>query len=280
MATRIWTGATSTSLTAAGNWSGGSAPVSGDTIIFRPGPTTYPQTNLTGLNNAALSGALAAVIFEQGWRWPIGDSATALQLSCSRLDVWSSGKLYIDIEASNIGPQVLYTAPANIGEAGLYLIGSNIANLACQGGTTMVGHVASTVAEGRCQGNSTKLYLGNLLTLTTAYALTGGSIVQRCASTTSKAQDGYITTEESGAVTTATLYGRSTGVFNSSGTIGTLNIEDPDSFADFLQSTEARTVTNTNWKRGRLRYDPAVMAFTNAIAMGLTGRMFDGKLAA
>lgn len=277
MATRIWTGATNSVLTTAGNWSGGTAPVAGDNVIFRPGTTNYPTSALTGLNNTALTGALAAVIFETGWTYGIGDSTTALQFSCTRLDVDSSGLLYIDIEASNIGPQVFGTAAANIGSAGLYLIGSNIATLTVQGGTVMVGHAASTVAEARCQGTTAKLYLGNLLTLTTAYAMDGGTIVQRCASTTSKARDGNLTTEEAGAITTSTLYGKSNGVFTSSGTITTLNIEDADCYADFLGSAEARTITNLNWKRGRLRYDPAVMTITTP-AYGLTGRMFDGKL--
>lgn len=279
MATRIWTGAASGVLTAAGNWSGSTAPVAGDNVIFRPGTTNYPTSALTGLNNVALTGALAAVIFEKGWTWPIGDSTTALQFSCTRLDVDSSGLLYIDIEASNIGPQVFGTATALLGSAGLYLIGSNISTLVCQGGTTMVGHVASTVAEARCQGAAAKLYLGNLLTLTTSYVMDGGTIIQRCASTTAKARDANLTTEEAGAITTATLYGKSNGIFNSSGTITTLNIEDLDCFADFLGSAEARTVTNLNWKRGRLRYDPAVLTVTTP-AYGLTGRLFDGKLAA
>lgn len=277
MATKIWTGSTDGDLTDTTNWSGGT-PASGDNVIFRPGTTNYPDENLTGLNNAALTGALAAVIFEKGWTWPVGSSTTALQFSCTRLDVDSSGVLYIDIEASNIGPQVFGTAPATLGSAGLYLIGSNIATLNCQGGTTMVGHVAATVAEARCQGAAARLYLGNLLTLTTAYSMDGGTIIQRCASTTSKARDGNLTTEEAGAITTATLYGRSNGVFNSSGTITTCNVEDADCFADWLQSSEARTVTTLNWKRGRARYDPAVLT-VGTLALGLTGRQVDGKLA-
>lgn len=276
MATRIWTGATNGVLTTAGNWSGGT-PVAGDTVIFRPGTANYPTSALSGLNNAALTGALAAVIFEKGWGWPIGSAASPLQFSCSRLDVDSAGLLYLDIEASNIGPQVFGTAVANEGSAGLYLVGSNIATLACQGGITSVGGSASTVAEARCAGASTKLYLGNLLTLTTAYAMDGGTIIQRCASTTSKARDGNLTTDEAGAIGTVNLFGKSTGIFNSSGLLGVLNIEDVDCFADFMKSAEARNVTTLNWKRGRLRYDPAILTI-GTLAAGPTGRMFDGKL--
>lgn len=277
MANKLWTGATSGALNVAGNYSPSGVPAAGDNLTFAPGYTNAPSSNLTALNNATLSGALGTVIFAEGWSSTFSSTlASPLQFTCTRLDYWSSGTVYLDLQASTCSPQVFNTAAVTQGNMGLYLIGSALAMLIVQGGTVGLAAKAgqtSTVAEARCTGSNAKLYLGSGVSATTVYSSDGGTIYQRCASTTTKSRDGVIYTEESGAITTMTLYGRAIAYPNSSGTIGTLNLEDENCRADFTKSAEARTVTDANVKGGELIYDAAVVTFTNAPTLGLTGRV-------
>lgn len=281
MAIKIWTGASSGALGTTGNWNGGS-PAAGDTVIFQPGYTNAPSSGLTALNTATLSGALGPVIFAEGWNSGFGSSlASPLQFTATRVDFWSSAAIYLDLEASTCSPQVFNTALAVQGDAGLYLIGSALTALLVQGGTVglaMRGGQTATVATARCIGNGSKLYLGSGVSLTDSYVADGGTVVQRCASTTAKAIKGTLITEETGAITTLTAYEGAIVYPNSTGTITTLNIEHPTSSVDFRQNPEARTVTTMNWKHGALKFDKNVLTITTFSAPGVSGELFEGKI--
>jgi hypothetical protein len=212
----------------------------------------------------------------------IGSATAYLRIDPDRFEYTGSSTAYINLMSAAITAQVWKTATANAGNVGLYLLGSALSGVSVEGGTVGLafrGGETSSVTEARCRGASSRLFLGNgVSTVTTVYALDGGAIYQRCASTTTKGRDGILYTEENGTIGTFTVYGATKAFPASSGTITTFNSEDANCSVDFTGSSESRTVTTFNFKKGNLKYDPAVVTVTT-LAVGLTGRVNDLRAA-
>src|SRR6185369_2508006 len=133
MANKIWLSTANGNLSTAANWSGGTVPVSGDNVRF-PAGSPDVTAGLTALNNSTLSGALAAVIFEDGNTMNVGSSAAPMQFSCTRLQgFFNGGQQFFDLEASNITPH-LKAGSASTGQFGIYIKGSNLLGLDILGG--------------------------------------------------------------------------------------------------------------------------------------------------
>lgn len=263
MADKTWVGTTGDASTAS-NYSPSGVPAAGDNLRFPAGAGSI-SSNLTALNTATISGALGAVIFEEGYTGTVGTAAQSFQFTCSRFEFAGSGLAYIDLQASAIEARVNQTAAADEGTRGLYLIGSALTGLVVKSGS--VGLAArfgttSTCATVRGNGADASIWCGAGATVTTFQSYAGDHRV-RCAATTVTVYGGQVASEEIGAITTVNVNG-GTFVGNSVGTITTLNARGGTS--DFLQSAAARTVTTLNLYRGAsVRVNDEALTITNLI---------------
>lgn len=130
--------------------------------------------------------------------------------------------------------------------------------------TNKPGDVA-TFTEISVSGASATANVGAGVTLATLRQTLGNATVG-CAITSALEQDGgKITTQGSGAIAAANVGG--IAYLNSTGTIATLTVLGGGT-ADFTQSLQARTVTTPKlYKGATLKYDPAVVTFTNPIQL-------------
>lgn len=243
MANKLWIG-TDGNLTTAGNWSPSGTPAAGDNLRFPAGGGAI-SSNVTGLNNAALTGALGVVIFEEGYTGTVASGTTPMQFSASRFEFAGEAESWIDLEASAISPRIHNTASPDTGKRGLYLIGSALATVEVNGGALGLAvrqNTTATATTVRANPGSS-VWMGSGATVTT-FQVQGGNHLVRCALTTLTQYSGTVVTEEAGTITTVNLYG---GKFipGSSGTITTLHGIAGE--IDFLEFAGAKTVTTFNW---------------------------------
>ncbi len=270
MANKTWSLTATGDLNVSGNWVPSGVPAATDNVRF-PAGSPAVTASLTALNTSTLSGALGAVVFEEGCCVAgIGTYGTNMQFTCTRFEFNAAGTAYIDLEASAIEPQVFGTAGAGNGTSGLYLIGSAMTTLNIESGSVGIASRSgetSTVATIRSYGGGADIVVGIGTTLTTFYQIAGNSII-RCAATTVTCYGGTIRTAEVGAITTINMRG-GTIYPESTGTITTLNADGGT--ADFFSSGAARTVTTLSQNpapggNSTVHYDPAVVTVTNLSA--------------
>lgn len=243
----------------AANWYQAAVPVASDNVIIQ-GSTAIKY----GLDQSGV--ALTAVNF-QNYTGVAGLPGAPLKLNLTTLNFSSSGLAYLNLGSSTVSPRITQTASAGTDAYGLYLLGSGIVTLLVEG-TASVGVAVnkgetSTITTAQCAG-SAKLTIGPGVTLTTYHQTNGSGSVQ-CAATTIQADAGTLATIGSGAVTTFLNYG-ATCYPNSSGTITTF--KNYGGVSDFTQSDVARTVTTPTIYGGSIKVDPAIVTFTNALAIG------------
>lgn len=199
--------------------------------------------------------AIGDFIREEGHESEIGLDATVLlpptylRIDPDRFEHAGNGKAWIDLGTAAISPQIYGTAAPVAGERGLYLRGTAIAILNVMGGSVglaVLGGELSTATTIRVLGDSTSLWIGNGVTLTTLHKYAGATLL-RCGATTVLLYGGELTTEENAAVTTVTMYGGEY-FYKSTGNITTCNIRGGT--LDLLKSGAARTIGTLNKYRG------------------------------
>ena len=264
MATKYWTGATSTAYGTGGNWEAAVVPTTADHVRLRAASVVAIASNL---DQSAV--AIGDFIVESGYTGAIGTAAsgvpTYLQLDPNLFSFAGTGLSYIDLSAAAIDAKITNTTTPGTGQSGLYLIGSAIANLVVSGGSVGVAAVAgSTAAVTTGHVNGGTVVFGAGTTLTTL-RVNGGLARVQCALTTVNQHGGTVMTEEIGAITTYNAYG-GTAILNSVGTITTLNIFAGASVV-MTGNSRARTVTTTVFNPGSsassLSLDPSVVTQTN-----------------
>jgi len=269
MANKIWLGNDSGNegdVSVAANWSPSGVPVASDNVRLVPRDTMYALT--AGLST--LSGvALASFVVDEGFNKAIGDNDNYLQITTSAFTFNGAGVSRIDLEASSVSPEILGTGNGGTGRRGLYLKGSAIGTIDVHNGDVgiAVKHgETSTVATARVSAGNASLWLGNGVTLSTAYYQQDGTDCRvLCDAPLMTIYDGGVTTDEDAAITNAKIYGGQL-VSNASGTLATLDIYGGE--VDFLQSAVSRTVTTLNIHRqqdGSLRLDKSIVTVTNGL---------------
>jgi hypothetical protein len=129
------------------------------------------------------------------------------------------------------------------------------------GQTTTIGTL--TVSYVSAKATDADVYVGAGVTMTTLNQL-AGDVIMRCGATTATCEYGTLKTEGSGTFTALNVSG---GVVtsNSSGTITAANVIKGT--LDLTKSSQARTITTPKMGAGgTIKFDPAVMTFTNKIA--------------
>lgn len=205
----------------------------------------------TGLDQSAV--AIGDFIVERGYAGSIGSATLGyLLIDPDRFEYEGTGEAWLNLTTANIPATIKGTAFASEGYRGLYLKGTALTVLNIMGGSVGLavrpGEI-STATTIRLLGESSSLWIGNGVSLTTLNQY-GGDCIQRCGATTVLIYEGSHTSEENGAVTTVNLRGGSY-VWKSSGTITNFNIYGGE--LDMQQSGAARTVTNLNKHRGNYR---------------------------
>ena len=162
----------------------------------------------------------------------------------------TSGTAYIDLFTAAIPISIIGTGQSSTpGVQGLNLRGSALTVIEVRGG--QVGFAARpgealTATTLRIIGKTSRVIVGNGVTLTNLHQFDGQSFV-RCAVTTTILYGGKVTTEENGAFTTITQHGGE-HIYNTSGTITTYNLYGGT--LDEQQSGAARTISTLNKYRG------------------------------
>ena len=208
--------------------------------------------------------AIGDFIVEDGHTQTIGSATSPLIIDPDRFEHSGGGRSYIDLYTANISPDVRKTAAGGAGLMGLYLNGTNLATLTVYSGTVGVGWLGevATLATARVLGTNANVYIGKSVSLTTSY-MAKGKLYQNCACTTANIFGGTFQTEESGAITNLNADLAATLILNSTGTIGTLEMQAGfTGLVNLLQSAEARTITTLNHKAGTLQVDRGVVTIT------------------
>ena len=251
MANNVWLGTTSTAFGTGTNWSAGSAPTTGDNIIF-DGRATQ---GLVGSDQSAIT--LASIRVYRSYAYDVGSTTTPLKIGATTVDLY----LEPDGQTSGTGPSLIaldyytiqntttvYNNARTVGSSGfpcVMLKGTHASNvLSVKGGTVGVGlfapNEATTWSKIHVDGDAAYLVIGGGTTLTTLNQKRG-KIKLYCAATTINQDGGELETIGSGAITTANISGKL--ISNSTGTITTLYVNSAG-VADFSTSAISRTVTN------------------------------------
>lgn len=236
------------------NWSTGSIPVNSDNVVI-DSRNAVTAGIIYGLNQSAVT--LASLDLSGNYK-PIGTELADLRIGVT---AWDIGRPLPDGSSPTL-PTITKINTGTVQTAGtvhstrtsgsngfppVQLKGTHASNAYLVKGTSVVGigtatpGVATTALTLTVQ-DTAKVTVGSGVTLGTVNPEGDGSkTTLYCAATTINYGLGDVTTEGSGAITTATIGGAF--VSNSSGTITNLHV-DGDGEADFSQSTVARTVSN------------------------------------
>jgi len=233
-------------------------PKAGDHVSV---PASSSQAITDGLDSLSAL-ALGDFIVHDGYSNDMADENNFLRINPSYFKFSGSGAAYIDLTSAAVSPLVTKTATPSTGNRGLYLIGTAITTLICEGGYVGLawrnGETA-TAATVRISG-AASVWIGEGATVTTVYQ-SGGSAVIRAALTTLTVYGGTAQTEGDQTVTTVNVYG-GTVTANSSGTITTANADGGE--LDLTDTTITRTVTNLKLNPdSTLKWDKNTVTVTN-----------------
>lgn len=280
----------------AGNWSGQTLPVDGDTVIFKDSSvsvawgldqsTIQPAllridqtyTGLIGLRRDQFARAvdgtnLETSVVEYRSQYlhilpvlcEIGQSYTSQSAS-------GSGRLKLNFGTDPCTCTIFNTAsnPSDSGQTAVQLLADDNATdifvRSAPGGVGIaIGPGETTTLRLISISDTTsasKVYAGPGTTLTTWAQKGGDNLMSPAATvTTTTVEGGTLTIEGTQVLTTLNVYG-GTVFSNTTGTIGTLNLDGTSAVIDFQESNQARTVTTFNLKRGSYKADGSVLTTT------------------
>jgi hypothetical protein len=233
-------------------------PKAGDHVSV---PVSSSEAITDGLDSLSAL-ALGDFIVEDGYSKAIGDEANNLRITPSYFQFSGSGVAYIDFIDAAISPVVLKTASPSTGLRGLYIIGSALNTLVCEGGSVGVAWRntdTADVTQIRVSG-AASVWIGEGTTLAVLYQVAGNTIV-RCALTQLTIYGGTCTTDGDQAITTVFAYGGTT-TLKSSGTVTTVDVTGGE--LDLTATGVERTITNLLLNRGStLKWDKNTVTVTN-----------------
>jgi hypothetical protein len=284
MANKIWVGTDAGNegkWGTAANWSPSGVPITADDVFLKDS-----AQNVTGdFDQSAV--LLASYNQDQSYTGLIGDAINYLIIGATKVNIGyhdgpgspaGSGRTKLDLRddllsvstviISNTGTPIDTNKPAV-----RLLANKNTTTIEVKKGSVgiayEVGETSSvssiTIGYISQVAGDADVFIGSGLTLITLNQ-NGGDCLLKCGATTVNANaGGTLQTEGAGAIATLNAKGGKT-ICNSTGTITALNISEQGD-VDFTKSSQARTVTTPKLdKSGKLKYDPAVVTFTNKIA--------------
>lgn len=228
MADKYWLGTTDTSWATATNWSGGTVPVSTDSVIVQG------DVDIVGSDQSAV--LLAGFTVEAGYTGNIGSLDTPLEIDCDTFDYNSTGRSFIDIGSSAAPCNITRTGNELNGSQALWLKGSAITTIRADAGSIRLW--GSTVTELNSQGATV---YADADTTITQLNVTRGNFTSDGTITNGDQSGGSVRLEGANATTSYQATGGS-AVLNSTGTITTLDAEGSASI-NLAAILETRTVT-------------------------------------
>ncbi len=236
MATKTWLGTTSADVTTAANWSPSGQPTAGDDVI------------ITGSNNVdgatlSASGNLASFVVRD-YTGAIGSATADLVVdlaAASTVTIATSGKAYIDFNASDVSVSVYETQASNGSTRGLELKGTSLNYIHNYGSSS------TRLFSGTLDNDFINYDAGGTATIESgagAVNLRGPGTTVAYGSLTNIYTSGTVTYYGAGAITTAQA--DSGGVINY---LSGQNITNANAYGgtiDGSKSNETITVTNTD----------------------------------
>lgn len=254
-----------------GNWLGGVLPVSGDEVLI-DAPIKY---GLAGHSAVVLD---YLKITKQVGQYPqagclgayldigatIADiDATTGPVMLNTGDTASTITIFNTPSASSAGVPVVWIK-ANKDTTNI-IIRKGMVGIGWGDGETTTIHNLDVLYTTQKSSDATVL-VGSGVTIsgtTPVVTQKGGTLQLNCAAATVNSDDGNLTTEGSGAITTLTIK-RSSVISNSTGTITTVNIESTGTL-DTTKSNAARTITTVHMHAGATFKRNSAITVTNAI---------------
>jgi len=295
MATLYWLGTTSNAWGTAANWSTGSLPVDGDTVIFENNSNPCAASDQSAIELAALYiyasytgeiGDRPSNANPKGGYLQIGATICNIGRQLSPVGVQQPGSPMINLDlqadASAVTVESTCAGSSIPGQHPVALkFNENTSTLNVRRGKVMVaarGRDEASVLASITMGalgapdSYTDIVVGTGVTCA-AYVKNSGNLLLQ-SSTTNFTQDGGTTrTEGSVSISGDTKINAGLLIPNAAGTTAALDI-GAGAFVDFLRSQVARTVTNCT-VRGNiatsLAYDSGKVTFTNPISGKLGG---------
>lgn len=259
MATRYWL-STSSDLTAAGAWSGGAAPVNGDTVIFPATASLAPASNLTGLSAVTV----AIWYVEDGCPISFGSSGLGLQVGATELVFFGAGDFYFN-NATAANTATLLIAPTNPNSM-IQLSGNAADNTWIVNGTveiaTSFGNNFAVWVSPVMANDRPKLHVSAAASVT-QLIMNGGDVLNESSAQMNAAwpMGGSLKIAGSGGAQFIHQMG-GTVDYQSSGTLDFAYIMR--GLFDLSQGSQTRTVTELHVHPGaRYRRDPNVATVTN-----------------
>lgn len=238
----------------AANWMTGAVPVTGDSVTI---DGRSEADILYGLDQDGVT--LAALTIGHGLANQVGTLTYPLRISATACTIGEaaadgsvgSGSQLVNLNfgtAQNTTRVIQTNAMGTSGYPPVQIVGTHASNaITIEDGVVGLGTAVPAQAYTyavNVTGRGARYTLGSGGTVATLnQSKNAGEGVVYCALTTLNLDGGTVRTEGTGAITTANVSG--TLVSNSTGTITTLNVQG-SGFADFTQTTAARTVTTVN----------------------------------
>lgn len=253
--TKFWTGGKGDGLIASdGNWSDGTAPVAGDTLHFRNGAAGVAP----GQDTSAAT--YAKVIFDDGYTGIVANVPAPWVIAASVVEIWSeSGSINLDLtnvasvvnvhnsasESSvDEGRPPIYIK-ANENTTVINVFSGNVAVADLPGdtatiGTLNVGWLSSAVSGSPVVtvGAGCTLTTGNIRSGTCTMRGNGTNLTQYGGELTLNTADSFSNVSVYGG----TFYGDAFNTITNFAAAGTSGA----AVADFLRTSNARTITNTS----------------------------------
>lgn len=266
MATRIWTGASSTAWGTAGNWSPTTTPVNGDDVIFDQNATR----SVAGSDQSAVALASLKITLPFGDASTIlfGDSGTPLKISIasgglveigapsnSPVAASGSGRINLDTASSNCIVNV-YGSLGSTADSGKEPVrlrmnhSSSIVNV--MGGTVGIAtdNDTDTATVGTINAKGGQVNLSSGVTVTNVTG-NGGTVTTHGAVTTLENLSSNVTTYGTALVGTLTqVGGTTTCIHRVSGGVSITTLNLRGGILDLSQNGQAITITSLSIRGG------------------------------
>lgn len=273
MATKYWTGGAGTGLIAtAGNWSDAAAPAAGDTLVFRdnavdvaPGQNSSGDTFAKVVFDASYTGkvasprspwVVAASIVEIGSYAGIGTASHSGSINLDTTNVASVVNVYATADESSVDedrPPVYIKANENTTVVNIFA--GNVAINDIPDGTTAT---VATVNVGYLSAStgSANVSIGASVTLTTLN-VRSGTVTMRGIGTNITQYGGELTLDTTDSFSNVTVYGGTFNgdAFNTITNFAITGVTSVQAIADFLRTSNARTITNFSLGKNVARLD-------------------------
>jgi len=227
-------------------------------IPYGTDDVTFPISGGTAVSSNLDQSAVAIDEFvtEQLWTGIIGSTTNYLRIDPDRFE-WGGGSGYIDMGATAIPLRITSTATPTFGYRSLYLRGTALTVVDCNGGSIGLAAIAGDLLTCTTLRVNTgaDVVAGTGCTLTTVDVL-NGSLTLRANATTLNVYGGLVYLDAASAVTTINLYAGEVR-YGSTGNITTINHYGGTFNERYSGAT--RTISTYNANGGQLvRYKEAV----------------------